>query len=161
MSAAAMPELNPYARFLGEHEPLTILGTTAEKLRKLFGNMTAAQIATPRAVGKWSPREILAHLADCELAFSFRLRQVLAGEAIIQPFDQGIWAERYLSYDVPAGLALFTAARDWNLKLLETVSSVDKDKVAMHPERGTMSFWTIVETMAGHDINHLEQLEAI
>jgi hypothetical protein len=30
-----------------------------------------------------------------------------------------------------------------------------------HPERGTMTFQTIVETMAGHDRNHIKQIEAI
>jgi len=159
VSSSAIPQLNPYGKYVGDRDPIAVISSTAARLEELFGAMRATQIATPRVEGKWSPREILAHLADCELAFSFRLRQVLAGEAIIQPFDQDIWAERYISYDVPSGLALFAAARAWNLKLLETVSSEDKLKVAMHPERGTMTFWTIVETMAGHDINHLEQLE--
>jgi hypothetical protein len=30
-----------------------------------------------------------------------------------------------------------------------------------HPERGAMTFLTIVETMAGHDLDHLAQLEKI
>ena len=161
VSSSAISELNPYDKYVAGRDPIAVLGSTAAKLTEFFDAMSPTQSATPRAEGKWSPREILAHLADCELAFSFRLRQVLAGEAMIQPFDQGIWAERYLNYDVPSALTLFAAARAWNLKLLATVSSEDKANVAMHPERGTMTFWTIVETMAGHDINHLEQLEAI
>jgi len=161
VSDTAVSLLNPYDKYLGDRDPIAVIGSTAAKLTELFGAMTAAQIDTPRAEGKWSPREILAHLADCELSFSFRLRQVLAGEAMIQPFDQGIWAERYVNYDVASGLALFSTARAWNLKLLETVSSEDKAKAAIHPERGAMSFWTIVETMAGHDINHLGQLETV
>ena len=153
--------LNPYAPQLGKHDARAVLAATPGLLHQAVCALTPEQIEAPIAPGKWSPRIIVAHLADCELAFSFRLRQVLAGEAMIQPFDQGIWAERYLNYDVPSALTLFAAARAWNLKLLATVSSEDKANVAMHPERGTMTFWTIVETMAGHDINHLEQLEAI
>ena len=34
-------------------------------------------------------------------------------------------------------------------------------KKVNHPERGDMTFRTIVETMAGHDLNHLKQLDAI
>jgi hypothetical protein len=30
-----------------------------------------------------------------------------------------------------------------------------------HPERGEMTFRVLIETMAGHDLNHLAQLEAI
>jgi len=154
-------ELNPYASYLGDSDPVEVIGSTAAKLGKLFDALTPTKREAPRSEGKWSPREILAHLADCELAFSFRLRQVLAGEGTIQPFYQTTWGERYAVYDVPGAMALFVAARAWNMKLLTTVSAADKERSAVHPERGAMSFWTIVETMAGHDINHLRQLEAV
>jgi uncharacterized glyoxalase superfamily protein PhnB len=151
--------LNPYAGCLGGLDPLPVLSSTAEKLNAFACGMTPEVLDAPRAEGKWSSREILAHLADCEVAFSFRLRQVLAGEEVLQPFDQTVWGERYAAYDVPGALALFGAVRGWNLRLLSTVTEADKVRTATHPERGTMTFWTIVETMAGHDINHLRQLE--
>ena len=34
-------------------------------------------------------------------------------------------------------------------------------KPVTHPERGTMTFQTLLETMAGHDLNHLQQLETL
>jgi hypothetical protein len=34
-------------------------------------------------------------------------------------------------------------------------------RLVTHPERGEMTFKTLVETMAGHDLNHLGQLERI
>ena len=153
--------LNPYAACLDGQDPLPVLATTAAKLNEFACGMTPEELDAPRAPGKWSPREILAHLADCELAFSFRLRQVLAGEGLLQPFDQTVWGERYSAYDVPGALALFGAARAWNLKLLTTVTEADKTRTATHPERGDMTFWTIVETMAGHDIHHLRQFEGL
>ena len=56
------------------------------------------------APGKWSPHEILCHLADCELVFSFRIRQALAEDHhVIQPFDQEIWARNYAGYDPQCG----------------------------------------------------------
>ena len=104
----------------------------------------------------------MAHLADCEGVFSFRLRQTLAEEHhVVQPFDQEVWAQRYAGYDLDSALALFQAARNWNLRLLTTVTEADRHHPTTHPERGTMTFWTIVETMAGHDINHLRQLERL
>jgi hypothetical protein len=30
-----------------------------------------------------------------------------------------------------------------------------------HPERGTMTFRTLVETMAGHDVNHVRQIQGM
>jgi uncharacterized damage-inducible protein DinB len=155
-------ELNPYDKFLGDGDPVPVLFTTASKLQTLLGPLSEVEIDMAPAPDKWSIREIVAHLADCELVFAFRLRQTLAQEhAVIQPFDQEAWAERYSAYDITTALAMFEAARNWNLKLVATVSAEDKRKPTTHPERGTMTFWTIVETMAGHDINHLEQIEKI
>ncbi len=114
------------------------------------------------APGKWSIHEIVAHLADTELVFGFRLRQTLAqNHPIIDPFDQDVWAERYDAYDFPSALTMFTVTRNWNLKLLGTVSEADQHRPTTHPERGTMTFWTLIETMAGHDIDHLEQIERL
>jgi uncharacterized damage-inducible protein DinB len=155
-------DLNPYAKFLGAREPIPVLTTTVDRLHTLTASLSPAQIDRSPAPGKWSIREILAHLADCELVFCFRLRQALAEEhSIIQPFDQERWAQRYAAYSFDSALALFEAARNWNLRLLLTISEEDRRHPTTHPERGTMTFWTIVETMAGHDINHLLQIEKI
>jgi hypothetical protein len=34
-------------------------------------------------------------------------------------------------------------------------------KPVTHPERGQMTFQVLIETMAGHDLNHLKQFESI
>jgi hypothetical protein len=159
-------ELNPYASFLNGQDPMPVLTSTAERLQTLTAGLTGAQINTPPAPRKWSICEIVAHLADCETVFSFRLRQTLAPaldqpHAIIQPFDQDAWATRYAAYQLQPALALFQSARNWNLLFLTTVSQDDRHRRTTHPERGTMTFWTIVETMAGHDINHLQQIERL
>jgi hypothetical protein len=119
---------------------------------------------TPRrpAPGKWSARDIVAHLADAEVAFAFRLRQTLAEDHhVIQPFDQDGWAKSYPGADARLALAALSALRAWNIALIRSVKPADYSKPVTHPERGTMTFQTIVETMAGHDRNHLKQVEAI
>jgi hypothetical protein len=155
-------ELNPYQKFIGDADPVPVLFSTATRLQTLTGSLEDSEIDRAPAPGKWSIREIIAHLADCEMVFGWRLRQTLAEEhAMIQPFDQDRFAEHYAGYDFASALGTFTALRHWNLKLLATVTPEDRHRPATHPERGTMTFWTIVETMAGHDINHLEKLEKL
>jgi uncharacterized damage-inducible protein DinB len=159
-------DLNPYASYLEGQDPIRVLFSTAERLRALTAPLSLEQIDQPIAPGKWSIREIAAHLADCEIAFSFRLRQTLApapGEphAIIQPFDQDAWAQHYAAYDLLSALDLFRSARNWNLHLFGTLTEAERHRPTTHPERGTMTFWTIVETLAGHDLHHLQQLEQI
>lgn len=152
--------MNPYASQLGSRDPLQTIGATAERLRALIGKIGAERVNRPVAPGKWSPREIACHLADCELAFSFRLRQTLAeDDHVMQPFDQDRWAANYAAYDAGAALAVFSAVRGWNLALVRSLPAQAFERKVSHPERGEMTFRTIVETMGGHDLNHLNQLE--
>jgi uncharacterized damage-inducible protein DinB len=151
--------LNPYAKFLGAGDARVVIAMTPGLVNQAISAMTPEQIDAPISEGKWSPREIVAHLADCELVFAFRLRQTLAMPSpVIQPFDQDDWAKQYAVYDIASALAMFHAAREWNVKLIGGLSEADWQREMTHPERGTMTFQTVVETMAGHDINHLEQL---
>src|SRR5262249_43522030 len=153
---------NPYAVHIGTREPGEIVETTALELHRLAGRIGVARMLVPRAPGKWSARDILCHLADCEIVFAFRLRQALAEDHhVIQPFDQNKWAAPYRTLDPAAALATFEAVRNWNVALLRGVDRPQMSKGVTHPERGEMTFATIVETMAGHDLNHLAQLEEI
>lgn len=152
-------ELNPYASFLGGDDPLAIVSSTPEKIKESIESVSPAQWDEPIAPGKWSRRQIVCHLADTEITFAFRLRQTLAqDDHVIQPFDQDQWANRYPAYTMEAALQTFTAVRNWNIALLRSVPDADQTRRVTHPERGTMTFRTIVETMAGHDNNHLRQL---
>ena len=154
--------LNPYASHLGNRNPLEVVAATAGRLDKLSQTLGTDGLKQATAPGKWSAREILCHLADCEMVFAFRIRQALAEDHhVIQPFDQDKWASTYTAYDTRAALAVFSSVRQWNLALLRTVPATALSKPLTHPERGEMPFQAIVETMAGHDLNHLKQLEAI
>lgn len=154
--------LNPYAKFLDERSPLEVLLATPGKLEAILAQLGPAGIEKSPAPGKWNAREIVSHLADCEITFGFRLRQTLAEDNhVIQPFDQDKWAANYAAYDVRGALAVFSTVRQWNLALIKSTTPEKWTKTVTHPERGTMTFSTIVETMGGHDLNHLQQLEAI
>jgi hypothetical protein len=160
MSTAAV--LNPYAKFLNGQDPVAALRATPSRLENLAAMIGPTQLSHSPAPGKWSPRDILCHLADCEIAFAFRLRQTLAeNHHLIQPFDQEKWAAPYSDISATDALAAFAALRHWNLLLIEKSLPVHANKLVSHPERGAMTFSTIVETMGGHDLNHIGQLERI
>ena len=154
--------MNPYASFLGPLDPRQVIASTPARLRESLDSLGEARANQSPAPGKWSVREILCHLADCEIVFAYRLRQTLAEpHHVIQPFDQDIWARNYAAYDAPAALAVFTAVRDFNTRLIASLPAEAFSKPVSHPERGAMTFQTIVETMGGHDLNHLAQIEKI
>lgn len=158
----AASTLNPYARFLDGQDPLVLLRATPSRLKNLAARIGPAQIAQSPAPGKWSPRDILCHLTDCEIVFAFRLRQTLAEDHhVIQPFDQEKWSASYSATEANEALATFSLVRRWNLLLIESALPHHAARPVSHPERGTMTFSTIVETMAGHDLNHIVQLERL
>jgi hypothetical protein len=157
-----MSALNPYDKFLDGRALDTILAATPTEIGKLILAIGTDQENTAPAEGKWGAAQIVAHLADCELVFAFRLRQTLAEDSpTIQPFDQDKWAQTYLGIAAKQALEVFTALRGWNLRLIRLTLPDNANRPVIHPERGAMTFQTIVETMAGHDLNHMEQLKKI
>jgi hypothetical protein len=152
--------MNPYASQLGNQDPIRVLSATAPRLQELAKSLGDSRIEQPIAPGKWSPRQIFIHLADCELAFGFRYRQTLAEDNhTVQPFNQDKWAGAYAAYDARQALETFAALRRWNLALISKLTPEQMQKAVMHPERGQETFLGLVEISAGHDINHLRQLE--
>ena len=157
-----MSELNPYAKFLDGRPVETILSSTSHEIANKLQMIGPERVSVSPAPGKWSPAEIVCHLADCEIAFGFRLRQTLAEDHhVLQPFDQEKWAAPYKGIAAKDAFAAFTAIRNWNLLLIGKTLATSATRPVTHPERGTMTFQTIVETMAGHDINHLQQIERL
>ncbi len=154
--------MNPYASHIGDRAPLDVISETPRCLAQLMETIGPQRLEISPAPGKWSARDIIAHLADAEVAFAFRLRQTLAEDHhVIQPFDQDLWARSYPGCDAQLALAALTALRAWNVALIGSVQPRHLSKTVTRPERGTMTFQTIVETMAGHDRNHIQQIEAI
>lgn len=154
--------MNPYAAYLGHRDPHETIASTPGRLRSLLHTLGKEGSERSPAPGKWNAREILCHLADCEIVFAFRLRQALAQDHhIIQPFDQDRWARHYAAFNAESALAVFESVRLWNVALVRSLPADAFSKLLTHPERGDMTFQVVIETMAGHDLNHLEQLERL
>src|SRR6266540_2666390 len=91
--------MNPYVErilgLVGDRPVIQSLEHTAKRIEAVAGSLGPARLERSYAPGKWTARQILAHLADCELGIGFRLRQALAEENHrAQPFDQDRWAAR-------------------------------------------------------------------
>ncbi len=158
--------MNPYTSrilaTLGGRSPLSVLEATPNRLQKLVKDLGPAGLKRSYGPGKWTAAEILCHLADVEIAVGFRLRQALAEpNHRIQPFEQDDWAKRYSGLDAGTALAAQNALREWNLALIRQLKPEDLSRVAHHPERGEESVDTIIKLLAGHDLNHIQQLEQI
>jgi len=145
-------------------EPLAIQKETAKKLQRFIKPLSKKQLTTRPAPGKWSIAEILAHLADTELAASWRLRLILGSNgASVHAFDQDVWAEtfNYARHDPKTSFETFRLLRQNNLDLLSSVPKNLWENYGMHQERGKETIAQIVRMFAGHDLNHLGQVEKI
>ena len=145
-------------------EPLQLQQATPRKLTALTKGLGRKQLTRRPAPGKWSIAEILAHLADAELVVGFRLRLMLASNGSpIQAFDQDAWAEtfNYGRRDPKISLETFSMLRKNNLRLLSSVPRRLWENYGQHSERGKETVEHVMRMMAGHDLNHLQQIERI
>jgi uncharacterized damage-inducible protein DinB len=155
------------SRILGNVEgkdPLKVQKNTAKKIEKAISRLNKKTLRRRPGKGKWSIAEILAHLADAELVAGWRLRSILANNGTtIQGFDQDAWAQtfRYADREPKQSLKMFRVLRANNLALLESVPRQLWRNHGMHSERGKETVVHIVRLFAGHDMNHLKQIEQI
>ncbi len=154
-------------RILGHVEgqdAIKVQRSTAAKLKKLIHGLTPKQFKWKPEPGKWSIAEIVAHLADVEIVASWRMRSVLgANGTTIQPFDQDVWASvfQYGKRDPKQSLEVFRILRESNLAMLKALPPESWDKYGMHAERGKETIAHLARMFAGHDTNHILQIEGI
>ncbi|MGC1414717.1 MAG: DinB family protein [Candidatus Acidiferrum sp.] len=145
-------------------DPLKTQAATPKTLAKLIKGPTASKLRKRPAPGKWSVGEILAHLADAEIIVGWRLRAILAAPGTpIQAYDQDALAaaRNYAKHDPRKSLEQFRAIREANLALYKSLTPEQWKHFGTHAERGEETLERILQMMAGHDLNHLKQIENI
>src|SRR6266849_8504053 len=145
-------------------DPLKLQSATPKKLARLVKSIPTAKLRKRPSPDKWSVVEIVAHLADVEIVIGWRLRSILGAPGTpIQAFDQDAWvtAGHYAKRDPRKCLEQFRVLREANLALLRSLAPEQWKHHGMHAERGQEPIEHIVRLMAGHDLNHLQQIEHI
>ena len=145
-------------------EPLAVQAATARKLDRLIKGASTTRLRKRPAPEKWSVSEIIAHLADAEIVIGYRIRLILGSPGIpIVAYDQDRWAAsgRYEKRDARKSVEQFRVLREANLALLKSLTPEQWRHYGMHSERGQESVERIARMCAGHDINHLRQIEEI
>ena len=114
---------------------------------------------------QWCVLEVLGHLADIEIVYGYRLRQMLAdAKPVIAPLDQDAWARNLNYLNSPASelVAFYGLGRHHDLRLLRSLKASDFSKSAFHPEmQRDVTVADLVERMSGHGAGHLQQIERL
>src|SRR6266446_10065263 len=150
--------------YVGGKKPLAVQAATANKLARLIKGVPVSRLRKRPAPDKWSVSEILAHLADTEIVGGFRMRLILGAPGTpISAFDQDSWVTsgHYEKRDSRKSVGQFRVSREANLALLKSLTAEQWKHYGIHSERGQETIEHIVRMFAGHDINHLQQIESI
>jgi uncharacterized damage-inducible protein DinB len=150
--------------YIDGKDPMRVQQETPKKLQTLVKPLNKKQLMQRPEPGKWSIAEVLAHLADAELVGGWRMRLIVGNNgASLQPFNQDVWAETfaYAQRDPAISLETFRVLRKSNLAMLKALPDNLWQNYGMHQERGKETIAHIVRMFAGHDLNHLEQVERI
>jgi len=145
-------------------QPLAVQAATAKKLERLIKGVPTSKLRKRPAADKWSVSEIAAHFADVEIAVGFRIRLILGAPGTpVAAFDQDSWviSGHYEKRDPRKSVEQFRVLREANLVLLKSLTPEQWKHYGMHAERGRETIEHIVRLIAGHDLNHLRQIEAI
>jgi len=164
MQETAQQYIGRILGYVESQDAIKVQRATASKLKKAIQGLTPTQLKWRSQPGKWSIAEIIAHLADTEIVASWRMRSVIGENGItIQPFDQDAWASafEYQERDAKRSLEVFRILRENNLAMLNEISPATWENYGMHLERGKETIAHLTRMFAGHDINHLLQVERL
>jgi hypothetical protein len=87
------PYYGPYVAEAPEGDLLEALGKQTAALAALMDGLPESKGGHRYAEGKWSIKEVIAHVTDAERVFSYRLLRFARGDRTELPgFDEGKWA---------------------------------------------------------------------
>jgi uncharacterized damage-inducible protein DinB len=151
--------------YLGERDPMRVLSRTPARLERELAGVRRTRLTRRPGRGKWSILEIVSHMVDAELAFGWRLRNMLATPGTpLSWFDQDVWAARlgYNQRKLRPMLEQFRSLRESNLMLLRSTSRQRWHRCfGIHEVRGRQTVAEFVTLEAAHDLNHLRQITAL
>jgi len=148
-------------KLLGDRHPFEIMAATPLKLADIVKRNPETVLRARPFAGKWTANEIIGHLTDTEWVYGYRLRLILSEDnpAILNT-QQDAWvaALRYNEQDPRELVEIFRTLRELNLAAWRRTSESDLKRAGQHNERGPESLNTMLRLLAGHDLNHLDQI---
>ena len=159
---------NPYVAkmvaFTEGKDPIEMQREMPGILSQIIQGVPEKELRRSPAPGKWSVSEIIAHLADSEVVSVWRYRQMIEfNDGPLTPYDQDKWASmgKYSAAEIKESLQLYTMLRKINLDMFARLTPQEWKRGGIHAERGRITVESLARHVAGHDRNHLEQIQKI
>ena len=132
-------------------------------IRRLLEQLPPECLDRPLDPERFTPREVVAHLADWEPIMRERVRLAVTTPGVVIPaYDEGQMAidHAYAATDPVEQAELFARERQLTIEYLRTLAAEDWPLQVQHPERGPQSAEDLANALLGHDLYHVEQLSA-
>jgi len=133
-------------------------------IKRLLRQVPSEKIDIPTEEGRFTPREVIAHLADWEPVFLQRMQTAKSCPmARVDVYDEAQWAieHAYGAKDPLAQADLFLQRRKQTIEWLSVLAPDDWKLTFTHPERGEMTIEDQANMLVGHDRYHVEQLTGV
>lgn len=158
------------------------MARAADEIATATHGRSDAELSRRPAPTSWAAKEVVCHLRDIEELVIVRFHTMLVmddprvfvvgappsdlaawgiGGDVPLPLDADRWADerQYLRNDTAAALAAFRRRRVEVLALLHALSPERWQRASIHPTLGRVTFGEWTAGIAGHDDNHLAQLQ--
>jgi uncharacterized damage-inducible protein DinB len=147
-----------------DRDSVAVLGQLVPTLVRAIEGLNDRGLREREGPGKWSILEVIQHLADTELVYGWRVRQILTSETpVIQAYDQDAWATqlRYNEASLDGAVDQLRALRRANIQLYRSLTDEQRQRCGIHSERGRESVGDIMVGLVRHDFQHMRQIERI
>jgi len=152
--------MNPYEKYIDGRKAFPVLSATVGRLKDIVEKQDKVDRGKTNGGGKWDANQIVIHLIHSEINYAVRLRNALVlDDYVVQPFEQELWVGREPEMPLDVAISIFESLRKLNLSLIQQITDSNKTQTFTHPEFGELSVGILLEIMAGHDLNHLGQIE--
>ena len=134
-------------KLLGDRNPLEVLAQTESTLADIVRTHSATVLRARPFEEKWTPNEVIGHLADSEWVYGYRLRLILCEDnPTILGMNQDLW--------VAGSLAIFKPFDSGNSAAARRTSPGWALRRSDRPRHGSIIIHLAVGAGATSDIEH-------
>jgi hypothetical protein len=168
MNEKMMPSAGEYHPYYQDYlesikglDILDLLYTQIEEVSEVFQKKDEIWASTPYATGKWSPKELLAHITDTDRVMAFRAFCFARGEQAILPgFDQDLYISmgNFNQFSLENLLADFAINRRAILQMIQTIE-LERFMAKGIANDAEVSVRALIAIIPGHAAHHLKILK--
>ncbi len=154
------PYYNMYISLIEGNDVLSVLHTEPSEIRAIFSGVPEEKGTFAYADGKWTIKELLSHLIDCERMFAYRVLRISRGdETPIEGFEQDGYIENSNANNRSFAELLdeFDLQRRSNMLMFNNLSEEASKRTGTANEK-SISVRALIYTMAGHVRHHIRIL---